>query len=204
MTPGDLEQVARDLVDTLALQPPVDALELAKRCGLELRPGQPRRDGSIIYVPMGRELLAQQWFCAHELGHWALERAKERQSEDGASYIAAALLIPKRALELEAKRSYWDLARLSKMFSTASTVTIARRMTFVLEGCAASVHRPVARPIRYGAKHYDYAAELELVERAWKDGEAREGTANALRVKDARWSRVVAVGIAKELTRGIR
>src|SRR5687768_295165 len=54
--------------------------------------------GGRVFVD-GRATQEQQAFdLAHELGHFALDRYNEEQSEQGASYVAGALLLPRRPL----------------------------------------------------------------------------------------------------------
>lgn len=128
---GVLEAIAREIGEgTGCDEPPVDALRLAALVGFEVCAGRGRREGTTLFVPFGRcaETMLH-WVCAHELAHGvlALEPAVEN-TEENASYLAAALLLPRRSFCADLHRTGWSLAQLHAIYSTAPPLAIARRI----------------------------------------------------------------------------
>lgn len=109
---------------------------LASRYELDVL-GAGRRESCIaggrILVDAGATHEQQAFDLAHELGHFALDRYNDEQSERGASYIAGALLLPRRSLRVALVKFGWDLDELRRHFLHASPEVIARRIADVAE-----------------------------------------------------------------------
>jgi hypothetical protein len=138
----DLEGIAHDIHNVTGDLLPVDAFQLAARCGLQLR-AMPGASGSIdleagvIRYPSRARLVRQHGVVAHELGHWALWRAEEdHTTEWAARYLAGALLLPRRAFTADAQATDWDLDELRQRHPYASAEMIVVRMTQVSLACA--------------------------------------------------------------------
>lgn len=117
----------------------LDPRAIAYACGLRLLPTMDRSGlgacmvGTVIRYPAAARPVRQAGVVAHELGHFALDRAGEEQSEQGAAYVGAALLVPRRALDRELRRHGWDLPALQPGFPHASAELLARRIAEVRE-----------------------------------------------------------------------
>ncbi|HEX4146361.1 MAG TPA: ImmA/IrrE family metallo-endopeptidase [Pirellulales bacterium] len=150
-----LDRVATDVLDAVTWsEPPVDALEVARRLGLEIAydSRQPSRarivslsgfsDGqphdSILLRPDPRPE-RRQWAVAHEVGeHSACQvftslgvdpaEAPESARETVANHLAGRLLLPTDWFGPDALACDWDLLRLKQRYATASHELIARRM----------------------------------------------------------------------------
>lgn len=189
-----LEGIAQELLDVALMEAPVDAMELAACCGLEVRLSEIRDallyDGTI-YVSRRARISRIHLLVAHELGHWALARAAQADSERDADYLAGALLVPRRALERDL-RSGWDLDALRAMHVHAPASTIATRIAQVREATAA-IYDQGRLSRRVGP---ELASERELVARVL--GEERavrvDATTGAWPVIEGRSRRVIVVG----------
>lgn len=136
-----LEGIARNLLESSLCgeDGPVDAYELAAACGLHVEHSDLRGAvlmGDTIYL--GRRTPAAQVHLriAHEVGHWALERDGQEQSEAAADYLAAALLVPREQLDRALRRG-WDLEELRRRFRHAPASAIACRIAQIREATAA-------------------------------------------------------------------
>jgi Zn-dependent peptidase ImmA (M78 family) len=150
-----LDRVATDVLEQAAWsEPPVDALKVAARLGLEVAydSRQPSRarivslrafgdtqpHDSILLRPDPRpERL--QWAVAHEIGEHMAERvfaalavdpreAPQSGRESVANYLAGRLLLPTDWFGPDAMACQWDLPQLKQRYSTASHELVARRM----------------------------------------------------------------------------
>lgn len=109
---------------------PVDAIELAACCGLDVVLSDVRESvllGETIFVPRRARLSRVHGLIAHELGHWSLARVRQPDDERDASYLAGALLVPWADLTRELRRG-WDLDALRARHVHASAEMIARRI----------------------------------------------------------------------------
>jgi hypothetical protein len=109
---------------------------LASRYELDVRGGGRHSSciaGGRIVVDASAGPEQQAFDLAHELGHFALGRYNDEQSERGASYIAGALLLPRRPMRVALVKFGWDLEQLRRHFLHASPEVIARRVADVTE-----------------------------------------------------------------------
>ena len=191
MTPEDWEGAAAELLDATCTTAPVDVFTLAAACGVEVRPGKRSRicllDG-IAHVDIAARGVRQQGLLAHELGHFALERSRLPQCEQGARYIAGALRLPRATFIADLARTCWSITALRSLHPHASATAIGVRITQVR--CAsATLIDPVGRQrpwrvtsscARESAKTLSLLEE-ELAELAWS--EQRELRADPLCVR---------------------
>lgn len=140
MTPA-WEGIAADvLASTGCDDPPVDAIELAELCGLEVAhvphvPGG-RLVGRRIEVNPKLRLVRLHGTVAHELAHDLLERAKEENTEPAARYLAGALMLPRRAFLRDMGQTQWSLVLLRERHPNASAEMIARRIVSLRDAVA--------------------------------------------------------------------
>jgi len=140
---GDIEAwegAAAAVHDETGVGAPVDAFELAGCCGLSPRPwaradARLEPDGTLWY-PMRARSTRQHGLVAHELGHWALDRADEQQSEAGASYVAGALMLPRREYDRDLRATQWDLRLLQAKHLHVSAEMLARRIVELRDAVA--------------------------------------------------------------------
>ena len=189
-----LEGIAQELLDVSLMEAPVDALELAACCGLDVRLSEVRDallyDGTI-YVSRRARISRVHLLVAHELGHWALARAGQADSERDADYLAGAFLVPRLALERDL-RSGWDLDALRAVHVHAPASTIATRIAQLREATAAIYDEGRLRR-RVGP---ELAGERELVDQVLVGERAVrvDATTGAWPVIDGRARRVIVVG----------
>lgn len=165
-----LEGIAQDVLDASLCgeTPPVDAIELAACCGLHVEYSNVR--DALLYddtIYISRRISALQLHIkvAHEIGHFALRRAREENSEASADYLAGALMVPRRSL-LVSLRGGWNLDELRALHAHAPATTIAARVAQVREGTAAVYDRGLLAR-RIGPEH---PRELELMRAAMELG----------------------------------
>jgi hypothetical protein len=104
----ECEGIAQAALDESGLgdRPYADPRILAVAWGrLRLRPvhgARPHLDGDVIVYPASAPERAQAYYIGHELGHamvrWAGLRLDRDAEERAASYIACAILLPRRPL----------------------------------------------------------------------------------------------------------
>ena len=133
--------------------------------------------GDRVLVDGGATPEQQAFDLAHELGHFALERYNDEQSERGANYIAGALLLPRRSMRVALVKFGWDLEQLRRHFLHASPEVIARRIADVTEAVVTitdgrRVLARVASPWLVPPRPTLTAVEREVMKRA-VDGGAR-------------------------------
>jgi hypothetical protein len=133
---ANLEGLAESLLEEVGLdEAPVDAFELAAMCGLQVFPGG--FGGGCL---LGRRVMINRraphhrrhGLCAHEVAHWALQRAGDLDDEDSARFVSGALLVPRRALDRHLRET-WNFERLREHHANASAEMIARRIPCVRE-----------------------------------------------------------------------
>lgn len=136
------EGVAAGLLEAIGAEdPPQDARELAVCCGLALRPSRAATASydpalQLIRYPVKARPQRQQGLIAHELGHWALDWADEPDSEQGANYVAGALMLPRRAFDRDLTETEWDLEQLRAKHTNCSAEMIARRLVELRDAVA--------------------------------------------------------------------
>lgn len=199
---AEWEGIARDVLEgTFCEDPPVDAFELAACCGLGIqsRGGPASIFGDVIRVDMRMRKTRQHGQVAHEIGHWALRRAQAENTEDGARYIAGALMLPWLAFGRDLRETSWQLSELTRRHPNASAEMIARRIV-QLRGGFASIWDRGRAPILLGPapRSAPFPWERELEAAARKDRVERRlgATSWALPLNERPWFRVVVVGEA--------
>lgn len=181
----------------------VDAFELAACCGLDVRTWRRPlamldRVDRTIWVSDRVRRERQHMSVAHELGHWALTRAGEPDSEDGARWIGGALMLPRRVLDRDL-RSGWSITRLRSRHVNASAEAIATRVTQLRSAVVTVVDQGRARK-RFASRGFEHVArtltrrERRMIDAATEQGvEICEGLACATPIVDGPHRRVVLV-----------
>ncbi len=110
---------------------------LVERCELELvevmsRTGPCFTGQRIYYDPTARPE-RQAGTIAHELGHFTSRRYSVDDTERAASYVGAALLVARRALDRSLRRHGWNHELIRPDFQHASAELLARRIADVRE-----------------------------------------------------------------------
>jgi hypothetical protein len=206
------EGIAADVLEATGCDtPPVSALELAACCGIavRLRPiARARMVRDTIEVSASVRPRRMHGLIAHELGHWALARAGEPDSELAARYLAGALMLPRRAFDRDLVTTGWSLEELQLRHPHASAEMIARRVTTMRDAvasiwdqgrCSARVASPWLDELAVGAR--PSRLERQLVERALERAEVQHPAPLvwALPVIDGPHRRVVVVLEAEQL-----
>lgn len=135
-----LEGIAAELRTAAGSEVPVNALDLAACCGLTVEysdvPDALLYDDTI-YVSRHARMSRVHLLVAHELGHWALQRARQDdRGEADVDYVAAATLVPWDELR-RTLRSGWDLEEQRARHAFTPASTIAQRIAQVRGGSAA-------------------------------------------------------------------
>lgn len=194
---SEWEGIARELLEATGCDdPPVDAFELAACCGLRIlaKSGPASISGDTIRVDMRTRRVRQHGQVAHELGHWALARAREDDSEEGAIYIATALMLPRLRFDRDLRET-WDIHELMQRHPNASAEQIARRIC-AMRGAVASVWDHGRQPLLLGSRRHQEPTvwEAELVTLARETGATQtQGRARAWLLPERPWRRVVVV-----------
>ena len=200
-----LEAIAREISEgTGCDDPPVDALRLAALVGFEVCSGRGRREGTTLFVPFGRypEIMVH-WLCAHELAHGilALEPAVEN-TEENASYLAAALLLPRRSFCADLQRTGWSLSRLHAIYWTAPPLAIARRIAECRDAIASVWTSGARLRRRFAQKHVltprTLPLEAALAAGCWTDGVLEHDNGSAQVVVGPRGGRTAIVVVDAE------
>lgn len=192
-----MEGIAEDILSSSLCgeDPPVDALELAACCGLEIVHSDVHGAllyGDAIYVSRRVSIRLLHFVVAHEIGHWALRRdGLPMDDEQGADYLAGALLVPRRSL-LRELRAGWDLEALRRTHVHAPASTIAVRVAQVREATAA-VYDGTRLRKRVGPPH---ERELELRDEALRAGRPvrLDDLTGAWPIDTGPWHRVIVLG----------
>lgn len=135
------EGVALGLLEEIGdPDPPIDAFQLARWCGLEVRGAaihQAQLVGKVILLNERVRPARRHGLVAHELAHWALTRASEPSTETSADYVAGALMLPRRAFDRDLRATGWDLRELRAKHVNCSAELIARRICNMRDACVA-------------------------------------------------------------------
>jgi len=198
------EGVARELLEAVELDAPVDALELAALCGLTLRArfGPARLDGSTVYVDVRGRPTRVQRDVAHELGHWALRRSGELDSERDADYVAAALLLPRETFRRDLIAASWDLNLVRQRHPHPPWSWLAARATHVADAVATVwdagyCSARYESPWRDSPRFVPTEDEAALADAVLASGEpVRHGFVGGWPVFERRWRRVVTLSPA--------
>jgi len=168
----ELEGIAAYILGETGLDdPPVDAIELAGLLGVEVRWGPRGRNlcrGMQVVVGAEARVARIHGSICHELAHILIDRFGLRQSERAANYLAAALLVPRRALDREL-RDGWDLERLRCKHIYASAELLARRIVDI-RSAALSVYDQGRFRYRAGPPGLPIERERSLVDAALERG----------------------------------
>lgn len=130
---GDLEGTARWFHEETGIDSPVDAFDVADALDLRIEhihgTGGRWEPGRVV---LGRSTPARKTHSVlvHECAHELLHRVRTVNDERSARYLAAAILVPRRALDRQL-RAGWDLHRLMAFHTNASAELLARRITDV-------------------------------------------------------------------------
>lgn len=129
------------LSETGCDEPPVSAFVLAECCELTVQAwgrgyGRLEADRKLIKYPIGARPVRQHGLIAHEIGHWALRRGREDNTEDGARFLAGAFLLPRRVVDRDLTRVAWEMDALRAKHVNASVEMIARRITQLRDAVA--------------------------------------------------------------------
>lgn len=137
----ELEGVAREALEATNTTPAVDAFALAaalglRVCAMHAGGGLYDAQARTIYLsgrPM--RLTRQHGQVAHEIGHALQQDHGLPDLEEGARYLAGALLVPREHLD-RALRLGWSITRLRLAHPHASAEMLARRITQVRSSVA--------------------------------------------------------------------
>lgn len=189
-----LEGIAAELLERWQGEA-VDAIDIAESWGLEVcysDAGESILMGDTIFVPRKVRLSRLQWLVAHELGHWALRRAGEDDSDErSASYVGGAVLVPRRDLS-RSLRQGWDLDELRRQHPYAPAHAIAVRVAQVREAGVAVYDQGRLRR-RWGPT---VEKERELADAALQSGLAArlDACTGGWPVFDGSYRRVIVLG----------
>lgn len=177
-----LEGVALGLLEELG-DPcsPISAFSLAETCGLRIvrRGRRARLHGDTIELPAGAGGPECHRRVIHELGHWALQRADEDDSEAGADHVGMALMLPRREFDLDLRATWWDLRKLEAKHVHCAPEMLAARIASMRDAHVTiweggRVARRLASPwVRL--RRRVSPLERELMERVLASGEDQDG-----------------------------
>ncbi len=209
-----LDGVAADvLAQSPTTAPPVDALELARRLGLDVawdegqsgrgriarlagRPGAANRGSIMLRPDPRRERL--HWAIAHEIGEWCAHQvfsslavdpseAPPAARETVANQLAARILLPRGEFGCDARACNWDLLALKERYATASHELIARRMLDFTPAIIITIFDQGRRTFRRGNLPFRAPAMAYLEQLTWRraheEGETVEEDGGGLHVQ---------------------
>lgn len=132
--PEDWEGAAAELLDATCTVAPVNMLDLADACGLDVQywsrvGAKTEIETSTIWVESRARPERMQGLVAHELGHYALDRAGLPQSELGATYVGGCLRLPRREMLRDVREHAWSPTAIHQRHPHASVVAIGVRIT---------------------------------------------------------------------------
>lgn len=160
MSFAELEGLADWVLDYVGLdEPPVDAFDLHELLDLPpLRwaPGSGGRCDAADQITVGTSTPIRRLHSviAHECAHSLLRRFRMRNDERNASYLGAALLVPRRALDRQL-RTGWNLEALRACHINASAELLARRVRDVRRHASVAIYDRGTLRQRFGARHAD-------------------------------------------------
>lgn len=179
------------------------------KCELELVPTRPRTGpcytGTRVYYDPTTGPERQAGTMSHELGHVANQRYGEEDSERAASYVGAAILVPRRALDRALKKKGWNLDELRRDFEHASAELLARRIADLREAVVtitdgrrilARVASPWLPSPRPGLTRDEQAVLRRAVETRRR---VDEGWISATPVYEAGYQRVIVIADREQL-----
>lgn len=155
-----VDRVVERLVAAMEIEcPPIDALEVARRLGMEIRldARQEQRGRLVrgriqptICLRSEPRLERRHWTVAHEVGEHLMSRLLsvrelpgtddgERFREDLANRFAKALLVPLRWFARDSRELHGDLIALKQRYRTASYEVLALRLLDLPEPTVLSV-----------------------------------------------------------------
>lgn len=189
--------------------PPMDAFDLASACGLRVELASMRTArlvGDVILVSDRVRQERQHGLVAHELGHWALMRAGEHDNEQAASYVGAALMLPRRGFSADLQATGWDIRQLRAKHVHCSAELIARRIVTLRDAVVSvwdngKLKTRVVSPWLSERARRVSAFERELAATVLEQGETVEA-GNLLwgfAVFEGAWKRVITVCEAEQL-----
>ena len=195
-----LERIAsKTLAATGYEDPPVDALDLAECCGLDVRwrRGAGHMMGRVMYIDPQARPERQHGNAAHELAHALLRDHSLDDDETSVRYLAACLLVPRAALvaDLEAGAC---LVALRVRHVNASHELIARRIADV-QAAVITIYDDGKVRTRIGSRWMGpppriSALEESLADRAFAtETVQRDGATHAVPVIGRYWRRVIVV-----------
>lgn len=194
--------------ESLALPPQAiaGAYELELVPTIAGAPGPCVVDGRIRYRAHERPVRVAGTI-GHELGHVALERHGEPQSERGAAYVGAAILVPRRSLDAALRRVGWDVERLRETFPHASCELLARRIAEVREAVVTIVDgrrikARVGTPWLTPPPGPGMTREEQRIVRAAREARARvdEGWISAVPIYDGPFERIIVIAEREQLS----
>lgn len=205
------ESVAAEVLDEVHASAPVDVLDVAAAHGFRLRPssglpGGAALEGNVIRLNPRLRSTRIQGVVGHELGHWALQRAREPDTEEAASAVGGAIQLPRRAFDADLRATAWSMADLQRRHPNASAELIARRIVELRDAVATIFDqgRVTARvcspwlPVRFARLS---RFERELAARALELEEVvnADELVYAVPVIEGRHRRVIVVAEAEQL-----
>ncbi len=209
-----LDGVAAELLAQVPTPaPPVDALTLARRLGLDVawdenqvgrgrtarlagRTSAANQPSILLRPDPRRERL--QWAIAHEIGEWCAYQVFESLSVDPleapsaaresvANHLASRILLPRGEFGCDARECGWDLFELKARYSTASHELIARRMLDFAPVVIITIFDQGRRSFRRGNLPFRAPPlgyfEESVRERCHRQAEAAVDSDSALRVQ---------------------
>lgn len=190
--------------------PPMNAFSLARLCGLRVEFADlagARIEGKTIYVTAKARGVRQHGLVSHELGHWAIARAKERDGEAEASYVGAALMLPRATFDQDLRATAWDLQELRAKHVHCSAELIAKRICSMRDACVSiwdngKLKERTASPWLPVAYRRVSRFERELAALALETGETQKAGELmwAFPVFSGWWKRVITVCEAEQLS----
>lgn len=189
--------------------PPMDAFGLAGLCEVRVEfaniQGAKLR-GDVITVSSRARPTRQHGLVAHEMGHWALQWAGEPDTEVAASYVGAALMLPRRPFLADMRATQWDVRELRAKHVNCSAELIARRIATLTDACVSiwdngRLKSRVSSPWLPEPARRISAFERELAARVLDSGQT-ERAANlawGFAVFEGDWRRVITVCEAEQL-----
>lgn len=210
------DSIASEVHDRIGTDGAVDPIFVAYALGLRVVVSSRIERASVIertiIVPDGQRRERTGFSVLHEVAHLLLRTRGIEDSEPACDALAAALLLPRRALDRDL-RSTWALPDLRERHPHASHEAIARRILALREAVVVVADRaPARRWKRLRSASLDLRLsiarriERDLVDAADQSGEP-EGPSDLVRawpLRDGGARRVVLIAQADELEHAAR